>query len=403
MTSLTRVVALSNTGENEWKTIFQPVLDSLSNSASTVGQDIAKLFATDKTMTTGQLFEKLGRDFLNGAIDGVQKLTIALMKLVAKLLNELSDLGNKPINIPIFSALYKEITGSDLTIFDAISLLIAIPTTILTKLITGKAPPTFPTIDPKLLGRILEDDPTLDRSVKVNFATLSAGILVSITVVKAVMGLIRVVYAAIDEGTAGATAYLTPGKAIKMLGLAIDIVGTVHAMPTDSTAPGFEIRKWIAYLTIFKASTKALGTVTSIGGEKAEKAILVVEILVGLVNFGMYEAVYYYEGQATVQTWSEKDNTRTGMNIANNTLNTVAGIGWFTTMMFKVSQPEVAVRPSPYIPKISMLTYPGCRYCGLRSRRHRLGHHGRCDLRSCLWEDAESCIAGSKLLMSRSA
>ena len=57
MASLTRVVALSNTGENEWKTIFQPVLDSLSNSASTVGQDIANLFATDKAMNTGQLLK----------------------------------------------------------------------------------------------------------------------------------------------------------------------------------------------------------------------------------------------------------------------------------------------------------------------------------------------------------
>lgn len=336
--------SLSTTGSNEWSTIFQPVLDSFSNTTSTLGTDISNIFNGDKTMTTGQLFEKLGRDFLTGAIDGVQKLTIALMKLLQKLLTELSALGNKPINIPIFSALYKDLTGSDLTIFDAISLLIAIPTTIFTKLITGKAPPSFPYIDSKLLGRILEDDPTLDRSVKVNFATLSAGILVSITIVKAVIGLIRIIYAAVNEGTAGVVEFLTPSKAIKLLGLSIEIMGVVHSLPTDSTLPGFEIRKWIGYLTIFKASTKALTTITSIGGDKAEKAVLVAEILVALVNFGMYEAVYFKEGQATVQTWAEKDDDKTIMNIANNTLNTIAGVGWFTTMMFKISQPEVAVR-----------------------------------------------------------
>ena len=100
-------------------------------------------------------------------------------------------------------------------------------------------------------------------------------------------------------------------------------------------------------MTLFKAGTKALTTVTSIGGDKAEKAVLIAEILVALTNFGMYEAVYYKEGQAMVSQWSEKDDTRTIMNISNNTLNTIAGIGWFTTTMFKISQPEVAVGKFP--------------------------------------------------------
>jgi hypothetical protein len=324
------------------------VLDSLQNSASQIGQDISNIFSGSKSMTTGQLFEELGNDFLEGAIDGVEQLTLALMKVLAKMLRELAKLGNKTINIPIFSALYKLISGGhDLTIFDAISLLIAIPTTILTKAITGKAPPKFPPIDAKLLGRIITDDPTLDRAVKINFSTLSTGIMVSVVVVKSVVNLIRLIASAASDGSGGVIEFLTPSKTMALLSLSIDIIGTVHAMPTDSKVPGYELRKWISYLTLFRAGTNVLVSVTSVGGKTAEKALLVSDVLVTLVNFGLYQAVYYAEGQATVQQWPEKDDPSTIMGISGNTLNTIAGVGWFTTMMFKLEQPEITVATLP--------------------------------------------------------
>jgi hypothetical protein len=333
------------------------VLDSLQNSASQIGQDISNIFSGSKSMTTGQLFEQLGNDFLEGAIDGVEQLTLALMKVLAKILRELAKLGNKTINIPIFSALYKLISGGhDLTIFDAISLLIAIPTTILTKAITGKAPPKFPPIDAKLLGRIITDDPTLDRAVKINFSTLSTGIMVSVVVVKSVVNLIRLIASAASDGSGGVIEFLTPSKTMALLSLSIDIIGTVHAMPTNSKVPGYELRKWISYLTLFRAGTNLLVSVTSVGGKTAEKALLVSDVLVTLVNFGLYQAVYYAEGQATVQQWPEKDDPGTIMGISGNTLNTIAGVGWFTTMMFKLEQPEITVPTLPLLANYPLLT-----------------------------------------------
>jgi hypothetical protein len=132
-----------------------------------------------------------------------------------------------------------------------------------------------------------------------------------------------------------------------LLSLSIDIIGTVHAMPTDSKVPGYELRKWISYLTLFRAGTNVLVSVTSVGGKTAEKALLVSDVLVTLVNFGLYQAVYYAEGQATVQQWPEKDDPSTIMGISGNTLNTIAGVGWFTTMMFKLEQPEITVATLP--------------------------------------------------------
>lgn len=57
------------------------------------------------------------------------------------------------INIPVFSALYSKIThGAKFTAFEAFSLLIAIPMTVIVKMITGAAPPQLKTFNPDVIG-----------------------------------------------------------------------------------------------------------------------------------------------------------------------------------------------------------------------------------------------------------
>lgn len=57
------------------------------------------------------------------------------------------------INIPVFSALYSKIThGAKFTAFEAFSLLIAIPMTVIVKIITGKAPPQLTSFNSDVIG-----------------------------------------------------------------------------------------------------------------------------------------------------------------------------------------------------------------------------------------------------------
>ena len=57
------------------------------------------------------------------------------------------------IRIPVFSALFSKITnGAPFTAFEAFGLLIAIPMTVVVKLITGSAPPQLKTFSPDVIG-----------------------------------------------------------------------------------------------------------------------------------------------------------------------------------------------------------------------------------------------------------
>ena len=54
----------------------------------------------------------------------------------------------RSIQMPVISALFKQLTGDDLTLRNAVSIILAIPMTIVCKLITGAAPPKLGPIDP---------------------------------------------------------------------------------------------------------------------------------------------------------------------------------------------------------------------------------------------------------------
>ncbi len=72
---------------------------------------------------------------------GVVKLiSTIILKLVKLVLVFIKELLNETVHIPFVSALYKKLTGNELSALDLISLIIAAPATILSKLVYGKSP-----------------------------------------------------------------------------------------------------------------------------------------------------------------------------------------------------------------------------------------------------------------------
>lgn len=126
-----------------WTNIVEPAIDSLKHSVTTIGQDLVLLFSNQtNSIGTKQVLEKLGADILLGIIDAIRSVVVGLVRMGAQIIADFQGYINLKINIPIFSALYKEFIsgGTDLTILDGLALIIAIPLTILTKLVTNRSP-----------------------------------------------------------------------------------------------------------------------------------------------------------------------------------------------------------------------------------------------------------------------
>lgn len=133
----------------------------------------------------------------------VQKLAVALMESFQKLIQIVKEYSNKPISIPVFSSLYKAVAGHDLTAFDAISLLIAIPTAIFTKIITGSASPQIPNRDSGLLDEVVFGNKSVEvtEQTKFDINTLTTVLTVSAKLVPTFVNLIKFFRGLANDGT----------------------------------------------------------------------------------------------------------------------------------------------------------------------------------------------------------
>jgi hypothetical protein len=108
--------------------------------------------------------QKIASDLAMALIDAAEKIVTGLIQFIEDLITLMQKGLNTPIEIPFFSAFYKSIAGNDLTILDAVMLVLAVPTTIIYKIATNQAP----ALDPNTL--IFPDTgnvtPVVNRTVR---------------------------------------------------------------------------------------------------------------------------------------------------------------------------------------------------------------------------------------------
>lgn len=207
-----------------------------------MGSEIVSTFRKTGSITTNELL-KAGKPLLKASISAVKVMANGLLRLVKELLTKIADIGNAEINIPIFSWLYKKIAGHPLTLFDAISLIIAIPTTIFAKIITGKTPPTFNNMNASLLKELAEDGDVSD-SLKYDWAVFSSEVAVGITLTTGIISTIKLLYKFAKGDMDGIMEELDDGPSsfFDLFGIVVDIVGCFMSIPESAEMPGASYR-----------------------------------------------------------------------------------------------------------------------------------------------------------------
>ncbi|KAL9106679.1 MAG: hypothetical protein Q9227_008331 [Pyrenula ochraceoflavens] len=343
-TSSTQVDPASKNSESvtTWSSVVQPALDKLQKDVLQVSQDIAQMFKKNGAINGDDVL-KVSKSVLKVAVNAIRGLVTSILRLVRKLCDEIVSLGNKAIKIPIFSALWKKISGSDLTIFDAISLIIAIPTTLMAKLTTGKKPPKIEGLDRKLMKRVLDKDPTLDSQVSYDLSVLKAEIGLGLVVSKGIWSLIKIAYKTIKSGLPDAVdkkvAAIGPATFFDMMGISFDMLGSIISLPDQQDLPGAEYRNWISAISFYRGACNLVVFFAG-GGEAADKALLVLDVISAIAQFGLYMAVCDAEYSAT--KWADYDPDVTSVTVMECVMNLLAGVGYSAAAFFKLQQPIVS-------------------------------------------------------------
>ncbi|MEZ4473927.1 MAG: hypothetical protein R3F60_24690 [bacterium] len=149
--------------------VLVPTLDGLKDDFEQLFDDIGALFKGSPTMAE---FLTILTDVADTFLDAVANILAGCVEFTIDVLKDIGALITETLEIPFFSSLYRFVTKllgqeEDLSIVNVVSLIVAIPATILYKAGTGQSP--FPNgiepfMDPKIFAQMLGPRPTLPQT-----------------------------------------------------------------------------------------------------------------------------------------------------------------------------------------------------------------------------------------------
>ena len=218
------------------KNDFAPVIDAVGDLLSTLPQ----LFSNPQTFTQNALADvlKTVEAVADAFLDIASAATVFFLKMLQIVVDELVGLALAKIDIPVISALYKALFDDDLSILDLIALLVAIPSTIITKIIDGPPAPASAN------GPSSTDSSTATK--------VASGILM---IIQGIIDTIAVTASAADEETDQAA------KAVNRLAVVGDaLLVTLSQVVVIKQFENFETHDWIFFsLQFFPIVSGAVG------------------------------------------------------------------------------------------------------------------------------------------------
>lgn len=117
--------------------LLQPFEDGFGKLAQKAQADIFDKIAT---LSPLDLIKRLAALLAETVLEGVADVTIAVLELLRQAIRGFLDVIDTPIELPIISPLYKELTGESLTVLSVVGLVAGIVVNLGYKVITNKSP-----------------------------------------------------------------------------------------------------------------------------------------------------------------------------------------------------------------------------------------------------------------------
>lgn len=140
-----KATSLSDVLKTLFDDFLKPLWDNFKDTLVHIWDDIKKLFDSNSTMTWQDILKNIGADIALGIVRGIRKAVHGLFAVSHSIVEWIHDMLNKEIDIWVVTKLYAKITrGQKLTILNLCSLILAIPTTWVFRLLYGKKPRDIP-------------------------------------------------------------------------------------------------------------------------------------------------------------------------------------------------------------------------------------------------------------------
>ncbi|KAF8243633.1 hypothetical protein K440DRAFT_561049 [Wilcoxina mikolae CBS 423.85] len=330
-----------------WDDVVVPFFETLEETAKELGKTVFELFDSNHSLSVKDAMSKMGTEILLGFIDGVKKLAIGFLKLGKAVISNFQKFINCKVDIPIFSALYKEFIsgGDDLTFLDGFSMILAIPVTIIIKMATGKAPVDLTGFD---YGGLVKGDTTADDAQLLGFnqvcnvtgliASLLAGVLDAVSLVTSFGNVSRISNESgrslsLDQPHQSSIEMDSVLKrfravsSIKEIGKdhwkdVLAVVACIIGIPTKSGLPA-NVLRWVSWtlVCVNRAVAAAIRQVEKASALLVEKALAVLQAVLGTINYIIVVTIKATEFETS--EFPGKNNAQTLLDIVAGTFSLV--------------------------------------------------------------------------------
>ncbi|KAK0728056.1 hypothetical protein B0T26DRAFT_637290 [Lasiosphaeria miniovina] len=161
-----------DSGFTDLSELFKEEFDKLGTYISSLAGNIKDLLSG--THDSSKIITAIGTETVDLGLGMLADIVDAILGILDKILSLLDTLGNAEVEVPIFTALWKRVTkGRPLTLLNFFSLVLAVPATILYKLVFGTKPPALgggrlnaDTFELYQAGRPIPGDPELTTDIR---------------------------------------------------------------------------------------------------------------------------------------------------------------------------------------------------------------------------------------------
>ncbi|PVF91371.1 hypothetical protein CPB86DRAFT_878560 [Serendipita vermifera] len=346
--------------EGIW-TDFMNEVKVISDLVKNLAEGVCSLF--DGNTSSSELYAKFANDTIDALCDTFKNIVGMFLKGVVLVMKSFNDLGNRTIEIPLFSGLWKSIAGGrKFTFFNFIALIMSIPATVIYKLIKDKAPPTFEgRLTKDALGKFLRGDDSLDstlandiRTFRSILATAGGLVLFGVTsltfAIDSVAGGIagkRLTGGSLQKGLEDTEVSAGPvaGNIIDTVTLLLTGAGLYFTWPLNH-GHDVTLRWWVWGLGLsngaFLAISRLVGWATGIPRVETKRFVGVFEVATGWPTLILELIIAAHEYKLPDDD-KQKDDARTTRDVVKSSFEMVSRQGFCVAALMDEVQPELMV------------------------------------------------------------
>ncbi|KAF8803251.1 hypothetical protein BYT27DRAFT_7195849 [Phlegmacium glaucopus] len=273
-----------------------------------INKTIAKAWKAKGSTSVKDVLTEITFDIVLLILDAVRGVALAVVGVGASIIALLRKILTAEINVPILTPLFKLIAGGrKLTLLNAISLLIAVPVTIVAKIVTGEKP--------KKITGFKYDDMVAGKLTPPELAPYTdlAGWIT--TIYYTIDGLIEVYKILTYQLPIEPESPVSPS----VLSIVGRLILCAFTFPYDRQAPRWPVRVGIWGTTAFHILIVGVLQRSKV----AIKAAVGVDVLAGMITFSLAQIVHDGEFKATKEEWKGKDDKITALHTQGTVLELV--------------------------------------------------------------------------------